>query len=181
MKMKGRIAMRKIIVFLLIIIGIFLVKSFSFSEAIIPDEAIRLRVLANSNSKYDQNIKNLVKDNLQNTMYETLKDTENINEARNVIKKNLNNYDQVIASTLASAQYDKGYDIDFGSHYFPEKTYKGIKYDEGYYESVLVTLGEGEGDNWWCVLFPPLCLLEAEESNEVEYKFFVQELIEKFF
>jgi len=48
------------------------------------------------------------------------------------------------------------------------------------YESLLVTLGSGKGDNWWCVLFPPLCLLEAEESDKIEYKFFVQELIEKY-
>ena len=47
-------------------------------------------------------------------------------------------------------------------------------------ESLLITLGEGKGDNWWCVLFPPLCLVEAEESSEVEYKFFIQELIEKY-
>jgi len=60
------------------------------------------------------------------------------------------------------------------------KEFNGITYEEGMYESLLVTLGEGKGDNWWCVLFPPLCLLEAEESDEVEYKFFIQELIEKY-
>ena len=48
------------------------------------------------------------------------------------------------------------------------------------YESLLVTLGSGEGNNRWCGLFPPLCLLEAEESEEVEYKLFIQELIEKY-
>ena len=69
-------------------------------------------------------------------------------------------------------------------HYFPTKTYKGITYDEGNYESLLVTLGSGKGDNWWCVLFPPLCLLEAEESSDVkdvEYKSFIKEIIEKYF
>ena len=75
----------------------------------------------------------------------------------------------------------KGYQVSFGRNYFPEKTYKGIVYDAGYYESLVVTLGKGEGDNWWCVLFPPLCLLEADESEEeVEYKFFFQELIDKY-
>ena len=56
-----------------------------------------------------------------------------------------------------------------------------IKYKEGNYESLVVTLGDGSGDNFWCVLFPPLCLLEAEDTNnEVEYKFFVKELIDKY-
>ena len=62
----------------------------------------------------------------------------------------------------------------------PEKEYKGVKYKEGYYESWVITLGEGEGNNWWCVLFPPLCLVEAEEADEVEYKFFIKELIDKY-
>ena len=68
-------------------------------------------------------------------------------------------------------------------HEFPEETYKGITYEAGKYESLLVTLGEGKGDNWWCVLFPPLCLMEAEETNtdEVEYKSFIKEIIEKYF
>lgn len=65
--------------------------------------------------------------------------------------------------------------------FFPKKEYKGVTYPEGYYESVKVTLGEGLGDNWWCILFPPLCLIEAEESTEVEYNFFVKEIIKKYF
>ena len=68
-------------------------------------------------------------------------------------------------------------------NYFPEKVYKGVKYEEGEYESFVVTLGNGMGKNWWCVLFPPLCLLEAEETEEtteVEYKFFISELIDKY-
>ena len=58
-----------------------------------------------------------------------------------------------------------------------------MTYPAGYYESLVVTLGSGAGDNWWCVLFPPLCLLEAEETNtdDIEYKSFVQEMIEKYF
>ena len=54
-------------------------------------------------------------------------------------------------------------------------------YDGGYYNSLVVTLGDGEGDNWWCVLFPPLCLMEENETtSDVEYKFFVKSIIEKF-
>ena len=65
----------------------------------------------------------------------------------------------------------------------PEKHYKGVTYKEGNYESLVVKLGEGKGENFWCVLFPPLCLLEAEESDkdEVEYKSFIKEIIDKYF
>ena len=85
----------------------------------------------------------------------------------------------VISLISLGAIVGLGYTINYGKNYFPEKKYKGITYSEGYYESVLVTLGSGEGENWWCVLFPPFCLIEAEENDEVEYKFFLQELIEK--
>ena len=65
-------------------------------------------------------------------------------------------------------------------NYFPSKEYKGVKYEEGYYESLVITLGKGEGDNWWCVLFPPLCLIEGEEDTEVEYKSIVMEILDKY-
>lgn len=152
----------------------------SATTNLIPDEAIRLRVIANSNSDYDQNIKMKVKDELQKEMYNLLKDTKGIEEARNVINNNLSNIDASIYKTLQTNNYDLTYKINFGYNYFPAKEYKGITYEEGMYESLYVTIGKGEGDNWWCVLFPPLCLIEAEESDEVEYKSFVQELIEKY-
>ena len=75
------------------------------------------------------------------------------------------------------------YDINYGENYFPEKEYKGVSYEEGNYESLVITLGDGLGDNFWCVLFPPLCLLEAEENdtNKIEYTSFIKEIIDKYF
>ena len=88
--------------------------------------------------------------------------------------------DNKVDKLLKKENYKLGYSINFGYNYFPEKEFKGITYEEGMYESLLINLGEAKGNNWWCVLFPPLCLLEAEESEEVEYKVFIQELIEKY-
>lgn len=173
--------MKKILIGVLIIVLLSMMKEMSMSEKIIPDEAIRLRVLANSNSEYDQEVKEKVKTGLQGDMYSLLDNTSNIEEARTIIKTNLSSFNKTVGNILNAESKSITYNIDFGMHYFPSKEYKGIKYDEGYYESLLVKLGEGQGDNWWCVLFPPLCLLEAEEASDVEYKFFVQELIDKFF
>ncbi len=148
----------------------------------IPDSAIRFRVLANSNSPRDQKIKEDVKNKMQEELYNLLKNSKNINEARGLIKNNMNNFDSLLSNEMKDVNYS--YKIDYGMHEFPEKVYKGITYDAGMYESLLVTLGSGKGDNWWCVLFPPLCLLEAEETtetSEVEYKSFIKELIEKYF
>ncbi len=171
--------MKRIYIIVLIIFIIF-ITNVNASKNIIPNEAIRLRVIANSNTEYDQKIKLKVRDNIQHKLYELLKETKEIDSAREIINNNLNDIDQTVEQTLKSENYQNNYTINFGQNYFPQKKYKGITYKEGYYESLVVTLGEGKGDNWWCVLFPPLCLLEAEESDEVEYKFFVQELLEKY-
>ena len=105
-----------------------------------------------------------------------LEQSKTISEARS----NINNYIPEIEKQINN--YTTDYNINYGNNYFPEKEFKGVIYPEGEYESLVITLGNGLGDNWWCVLFPPLCLLEAEESNveQTEYKFYVQEIINKF-
>ena len=116
-------------------------------------------------------------------MYYLLKDTLNINEARNIINNNLDKIDTKIDDLLNLKNYQIGHDINFGYNYFPEKEYKGITYEEGMYESLVVTLGEGKGDNWWCVMFPPFCLIEAHDNGttNIEYKWLVKDLINKYF
>ena len=77
---------------------------------------------------------------------------------------------------------EKNYKIEYGMNYFPKKEYKNVIYEEGNYESLVITLGEGLGENFWCILFPPLCSMEKdiEESKNVEYKSIIKELIYKY-
>lgn len=176
--------MKKIIIILLacLLLYMFFSKTKEQETVRIPDSAIRFRVLANSNSPRDQKIKEEVRDKMQKELYSILENSKSIKQARGIINDNMDNFDNILKEEMKDKEYS--YTIDYGMHEFPEKTYKGITYEAGEYESLLVTLGEGKGDNWWCVLFPPLCLLEAEEStdtNEIEYKSFIKELIEKYF
>lgn len=175
--------MKKIITVFLLIVVMFFILSNKTEEVIIPNSAIRFRVIANSDSKEDQQIKKEVRDTLQKELYTKLIDTKTINEARTLINEDLNNIDKNVQQTLKENNLDLNYNINYGINHFPEKKYKGVTYQEGDYESLVVTLGEGSGKNWWCVLFPPLCLLEAEEeqSDEIEYKSFIKELIDKYF
>ena len=167
--------MKRLFIIILAVLTLFMFNNKTKAN-IIPDEAIRLRVIANSNSEEDQNIKLEVRDKIQKKLYNLLKDVKGIEKARKIINDNLDDINKEVNETLNSDDYN----INFGLNYFPKKKYKGVIYNEGYYESLVITLGSGEGNNWWCVLFPPFCLIEAEESNEVEYKFFIQELIEKY-
>ena len=152
-------------------------------DIVIPDLAIRVRVIANSNSLYDQSMKMKVKSIIEREISPLLIGIDNVDDARNIINDNLDMLDSSIEVLFTDNEYNKEYFINFGNNYFPEKDYRGIHYNEGEYESLVVTIGEGSGDNWWCVLFPPLCLLEADESevDDTEYRFFVVEMLEKIF
>lgn len=173
--------MKKIILIICIFLFINYINGVSAKEKniIIPNDAIRLRVLANSNSEYDQSIKIKVSIKIQDKLKELLKDTKNINEAKTIIKNNINNLNNYIKSELQKEHYNKNISIMYGNNFFPNKKYKDVIYKKGYYDSIVIKIGEGKGNNWWCVLFPPLCLMEVDESN-IEYKYYVKEIIDKY-
>ena len=149
-------------------------------ELLIPDEAIRFRVIANSNSSIDQNTKILVKNDLEKEIANDLRSSNSINTSRQILSTNVPKYKSLVSNTLKENNINETFKINYGLNHFPEKEYRGTIYKEGDYESLVVTLGSGKGDNWWCVLFPPLCLLEAEENNDIEYTSYVKELIDKY-
>lgn len=166
--------MKKVIVILFITM-VSLVTINEKENILIPDNAIRFRVIANSDSEEDQLLKLEVKDNIEKELYKLVGEANNIDEARNIITNNLDKVDNVLK------KYNINYDISYGNNYFPEKTYKGVTYKAGNYESLVITVGEGLGKNWWCVLFPPLCLLDENNNiEEAEYKLYVNELINNF-
>ncbi len=174
--------MKKIILILMAIVVMGLVyKEVRAEEVVIPDTAIRMRVIPNSNSSVDIAMKKKVRDYMESDIYGLLKDTKDIDEARRIIKDNIDEMDSKIQEIFDNNKYDMTFEVKFGYNYFPVKEYKGVKYDEGYYESLVVSIGEAKGDNFWCVLFPPLCMLETEEKTDVESKFLVQEVIDKIF
>ena len=173
--------MKKILITLAIIIVVI---SLNKSETtIIPKESIRFRVIASSNSAEDQNVKKEVVKELKEEINQINLIPKDIIQNRKIIQENIPNIKNRINSTLTRLNVKEDYSINYGINYFPEKEYKNIIYEEGEYESLVVTLGDGKGDNFWCVLFPPLCLLEGEdnENEEVEYTSFIKEIINKYF
>ncbi len=169
---------KKIMVILLILAIYIMIGQKTEQYDLIPKDAIRVRVIANSNSNEDQEEKYTITEKLETYLYDALKDVDNVKLAKQTISDELPNIEKIVSSNLT--QNDK-FNVNFGMNYFPKKEYKSINYDEGYYESLVITLGEGLGDNWWCVLFPPLCLLEGTESTDVEYRSLVKEIVDKFF
>ncbi len=174
--------MKKITIVLALVISIILIINEKYEYIVIPEEAIRVRVIANSNSKKDIEIKEKVKDNLNIEFKNILKDTKDIIDARKSILDNINRLENNINKTLNDNNSNSIFKISYGMNYFPPKEFKGVVYKEGYYESLVVTLGNGEGNNYWCVLYPPLCLLDKNsKESEVEYRIFIKDILNKYF
>ena len=167
--------MKKAIFIFGIMLFYLILGNVSENSNLIPKEAIRIRVLANSNSSADQEEKMKVKGKVENYLYNKLAYVNDINSANTIIENNILELENVIENV-----YDGNFTINYGMNYFPEKEYKGIIYDEGYYNSLVISLGKGLGENWWCVLFPPLCMLEGNEMDDVEYRSLVGDLVNQY-
>ncbi|WP_055106117.1 stage II sporulation protein R [Paenibacillus ihumii] len=130
----------------------------------IPEESIRLRILANSDRPGDQVIKRQVRDAIVEQMNGWVQQLENplsLADARQIIEDNLALVEDTVKRTLERSGKNYAYKVELGVVPFPTKMYGGTVYPAGEYEALRVTLGKGEGKNWWCVLFPPLCFVDA--------------------
>lgn len=168
--------MKKIICLVTILVVIVVLQGNNYY--VVPEEAIRFRIVSNSNSTKDILMKQNVEYEINDVMEEI--QTNNIDETRKNIINNIEEIESRIDNLFEVNNYDMPYDINYGINHFPEKIYKGVKYEEGEYESLVVEIGDAKGDNFWCVLYPPLCMIE-ESTDEVEYKFKIVEIFKKFF
>ena len=151
----------------IIIVGLCLNK---YEKKRIPEEAIRFRVIASTNLEEDQRIKKEITKNVFAAL-KPIKKLQTIEETRNYMEKNLPVFHKIVDKTLKDNQIQESFHINYGKNFFPEKTYEGEIYAEGEYESL--------GDNFWCVLFPPICFLD--ENENVEYKSWLKEILDRYF
>lgn len=127
----------------------------------LSDTAVRFHVLANSDSKEDQQLKMKVKQNVVNYIYQNTSDFDSVEETKRFITKNDNMIKNIAINTIQEQGYNYSIDTYLGMQNFPEKTYGDIVFPKGNYTSYTITIGNGKGHNWWCVLYPPLCFVDA--------------------
>lgn len=144
----------------------------------------RLHVIANSDSEEDQSAKLAVRDALLLREKEVLSGAKNRNEAQKLLMQEGSTLLETAETTLKQQNMDYGAQLEIGEFTFPERQYGDEIYPAGDYPALRVVLGDGEGQNWWCVMFPPLCLAdldgmtrdEAEETlGELRFKSFLWE------
>jgi len=152
---------------LVVIMGILLFYTYADDNANEYEGIIRLHVIANSDDEDDQELKLKVRDAIIEYMEEqdSLKTAD---ETRAYLQDNLIRLETIAEGVIAYEGYDYPACASLGVRYIPEKTYGDITFPAGNYEALNITIGSGEGENWWCVLFPPLCLLEEGTDDTSE-------------
>lgn len=135
---------------------------------VIPEEAIRLRILANSDSDEDQALKRKIRDEVNKEITVWVEKLTSIEAARELIQSRLPEIEKIVQSVLLKENKEQEFSVDFDNVSFPTKMYGSYIYPAGDYEAILITLGEGNGANWWCVLFPPLCFLDFSNGQAVQ-------------
>lgn len=133
---------------------------------LIPDEAIRIRIIAQSDSEEDQAVKRAVRDRVSALIESWGPMPSTIDAARSLIRSHLADVQKTAERTLEEKGADYGATVELAKVPFPDKTFEGTDYPAGEYEALRITLGQGTGANWWCVLFPPLCLTAATAKDD---------------
>ncbi len=144
-----------------------LTSAYTYSENIqegLAGSLIRLHVVANSDSGTDQDIKYKVRDNILKYMSSQSAGLESVDDARKLVQENMDRIEQIARDTLRDNGFSYNVKVYYGSYMFPTKVYGDIILPPGEYQSLRVVLGNGTGANWWCVMFPPLCFVDASQG-----------------
>ncbi len=132
---------------------------------------LRLHIRANSNSAIDQNVKYEVKDFLVGFLTPYLSNVNSKKDAENIINKLSYNLENECEKILNKKGFNYSVNIKISNEYFPTRTYSNTTLESGFYDAVIVELGEAKGDNWWCVMYPPLCFVNKNENSiQIKYK-----------
>lgn len=179
--------MKKIAVIISIISIIFLGSNYYYANnTSLNDSVLRLHVIANSDSIDDQALKIAVKNEVVTLMKGEFAEQQDVEQARELAIENIPRIKKLAETVIASQGYDYPVQVKVGEYMFPTKSYGNMVFPSGEYQALRIIIGNGEGKNWWCVLFPPLCMvsdldkgLSFEQQKEAQVSFKCLELLPK--
>lgn len=166
--------MKKIIFYILMIITfIGVLSEYSYVNGAendniadsISNKIIRFHVLANSNSKEDQELKIKVKDKIIEYIFPKLEESNSLEESREILAENEEEIIKIANECIRGNGYNYPVSIEFKRENFPEKVYGNITLPQGEYEAFRVLIGQALGENWWCVMFPPVCFIDITKGQ----------------
>lgn len=153
---------------LLILLFLYIfVCAFSYVNAVrsdIANSVFRLHVIANSDEKEDQELKLKVRDNVLSYMNQICENVTTKEDAIVIANDHIDEFKEIALNTIHENGYDYLVNIRIGNFSFPTKTYGDISLPAGYYDALRIEIGEAKGQNWWCVMFPPLCFVDVSSG-----------------
>ena len=203
-----KLTIGRIFVILILLSLFILISAISYVDAVsnnIADSVFRLHVIANSDSKEDQELKLKVRDELLSYMNIISKDSTSKQEAMQIVNEHKEEFTQIAKKVIKENGYNYTVNVQIGKADFPTKYYGDITLPAGTYDALKVQIGEAKGQNWWCVMFPPLCfvdvstgivpdnskqelkqsldneeydLISKTDNNEISFKFKIVELFQ---
>ena len=174
--------MKKFIKNILLVACVFVFGLVLFGCSDNNDSVLRIHIRANSNCQDDQEIKMKVKDEVVRLITPLIADCNNSNEVKNALGNNINLIKKTTNEVLKNNDFNYGCSVKINNEYFPSRDYDNKIFPADYYDALIIELGSGEGDNWWCVAYPPLCFVgEDLGTDQIKYRSKLIELISKFF
>lgn len=142
-------------------------------------EYLRIHIRANSNSVLDQEVKLKVKDSVVDYLTPYIAEVKSKKQAEETLSSMMQKIESVAKGVLERNGFFYGVKGRVNNEEFPTRTYENVTLKSGYYDALILELGEGKGDNWWCVVYPPLCFVKSN-TNYI-YKSKIKEIIDRFF
>lgn len=162
----------------IIVIGVvFAVVGIKKAEPQTSTEYLRVHIRANSNSDDDQRVKYMVKDAVVEALIPLLSTAETKQDAEALIKENFVFIQAVADEVLSRNGFNYQSNAYISNEYFPTRSYEDLTLESGYYDSLILELGDGVGDNWWCVVYPAFCFLNTKKSSNYVYISKIWEII----
>lgn len=131
----------------------------------ISEKIVRFHVLANSNSKEDQQLKMEVKDRIIEYIFPKLENSNTLEESRQILEQNKEEIIEIANECIKENGYNYPVSVEFKRENFPEKVYGNITLPQGEYKAFRVLIGQAQGENWWCVMFPPICFVDITKGQ----------------
>ncbi|MDD2445273.1 MAG: stage II sporulation protein R [Clostridia bacterium] len=169
--------------YLAIILSVFVMGGilvFSSPQELINNDYLRIHIRANSNSDLDQNVKYQVKDAIVDTLIPLLSNCDSSGKSYNILEQNLYKLEGVANTVLMKNNLLYSCKAKLNNENFPTRNYGSLTLESGFYNALILELGQATGDNWWCVVYPPLCFVNGSTSVNV-YKSRILEIINSFF
>ena len=173
-----KVLLRYISIILILVLGIFCCSCVD-NKPISERELLRLHIRADSNDSVDQSVKLKVRDDIVEYLAKKNKDVTTFKEAYAKISSSLSDLKRIADNRLKKEGMNYVAEVKLTREYFPTRSYGDVVLESGIYDALIINLGSGKGDNWWCVVFPPLCYLDA--TDDFVYKSKLKELIDKYF